>query len=289
MPERAADNSLTPQESVAHDEERKRLLLLFHPDPERAQRDYEKLCSRLVKMCECRGFVRSEELIRETFRIVSRELLNERISVFAVRVAQKLLNEISQENFRRLIEALDPDPTQAGMKYEAIRIQLVKFFGSRNCRNPEELADRSLDRLAKRLATVDVKKFSSYARRIAKFVVQESWRAPEEIPIESKNSGDIFLSAPSLLDEIVETVDEDEEIMTALDRCLDQLEQAKRDLILAYHNTTPETEEYLRKQLARQAGITMNALRAKVCRIRKTLEICVMGESSGIITRSDSS
>jgi len=275
MIERIAENSLTQNENVASDAEHTRLLSLFHPDPERAQREYQTLHSRLMKMCEYRGFVRANELVNKTFRIVSKELVNEEVSVFAVRVAQKLLNELSQEDLDRLLTKLDPNPMEAGRKYEAIRKSLIKFFGSRNCRDPEQLADKSMDRLARRLATEDIQNLGSYARQIAKFVVLEFWRAPEEISLESEQNGDNLLPTPDRVNEFIAAPDEDEEMMDALEECLGHLDQADRDTILAFHDTIPKTKKYLRELLADQMGITRNLLGVKTCRIRKRLETCV--------------
>src|SRR6266852_615987 len=66
----------------------------------------------------------------------------------------KNLQALRQEDFDRLLSWFDPDPERAGVAYERIRWRLIAMLASRGCRVPEELADETIDRVARRVADI---------------------------------------------------------------------------------------------------------------------------------------
>jgi hypothetical protein len=58
---------------------------------------------------------------------------------------------LSKEALDGLLAALHADRTQAGVRYEQLRLKLVKFFTWERTTFPEERADEALNRLAKRM------------------------------------------------------------------------------------------------------------------------------------------
>jgi hypothetical protein len=50
---------------------------------------------------------------------------------------------LSQEAFDALLDWLDPDREQAGIKYEQIRLRLIKIFTGRGCSDAEDLRRRN--------------------------------------------------------------------------------------------------------------------------------------------------
>ena len=56
--------------------------------------------------------------------------------------------------FDKLLDWLSPDRANAGAKYEQIRRRLIRFFASRGADNAEDLADTTIDRVAKRVEQV---------------------------------------------------------------------------------------------------------------------------------------
>src|SRR6266849_5581847 len=66
----------------------------------------------------------------------------------------KNLQALRQEDFERLLSWFDPDPERAGVAYEKIRWRLIAILASRGCRVPEELADDTLDRVARRVVDI---------------------------------------------------------------------------------------------------------------------------------------
>src|SRR5438093_907291 len=66
----------------------------------------------------------------------------------------KTLHIIKQEDFDRLLRWLDPDPERAGLTYEKIRWRLVAILASRGCASAEELADETIDRVARKVVAI---------------------------------------------------------------------------------------------------------------------------------------
>jgi len=58
---------------------------------------------------------------------------------------------MTQEAFDLLLAQLDGDREQAAIRYEALRRKLLKFFEWRGCAFTEELADDTIDRIARSL------------------------------------------------------------------------------------------------------------------------------------------
>ena len=61
---------------------------------------------------------------------------------------------LTKEAFDSLLSWLDPDREWAGEKYEVIRARLIKVFAYRGCHTPEELADETINRVAKKIDEV---------------------------------------------------------------------------------------------------------------------------------------
>src|SRR5215470_4321886 len=65
------------------------------------------------------------------------------------------LNTLQKTDFDRLLLWLDPNPDIAGELYEKIRWRLIAILASRGCRIPEELADETIDRVARRVHDIE--------------------------------------------------------------------------------------------------------------------------------------
>src|SRR5438046_5295887 len=64
------------------------------------------------------------------------------------------LQVLCREDFDRLLFWLDPDQERAGVVYEKIRWRLIAILASRGCPIAEELADETIDRVARRVADI---------------------------------------------------------------------------------------------------------------------------------------
>lgn len=174
---------------------------------------------------------------------------------------------LSQEAFDSLLQRLASDRDEAAKQYERLRLKLVRFFEWRAINAPEECADETIDRVARRLdAGKEVGNIVAFSYGVARMLFLEHQRDTGVINLE--NIGDVAI-AP-VIDEI-----EPDRRLQCFDRCLDTLPEGKRSLIIDYYQDEKRAKIDLRSQLAERLNIPLNALRIRVHRIRAGLESCV--------------
>src|SRR5205085_11821880 len=61
---------------------------------------------------------------------------------------------LTQACFDLLLDWLAPDREQAALRYEEIRRRLIQIFEARGCAAPEELADRTFDRVCEKIPQI---------------------------------------------------------------------------------------------------------------------------------------
>jgi RNA polymerase sigma factor (sigma-70 family) len=166
--------------------------------------------------------------------------------------------ELSGDALEGLLLALDADRNAAGRRYELLRRKLTDFFAWRRSEIPEELADETLDRLARRLMQSEpIEKIESYALGIARMLLKEAGRRIEQRNIALR---EIRVQMPAAV--------EDAEVFGSIERCLAKLPKDNRELIERYYVGE-------RAALARELGISLNTLRNRALRIREKLCACV--------------
>src|SRR5690348_13383082 len=63
---------------------------------------------------------------------------------------------LTQDAFDKLLITLGPDRESAGEKYLEVRSNLIRFFEWRGCSFPEDHADETINRVAKRVSEGEV-------------------------------------------------------------------------------------------------------------------------------------
>jgi DNA-directed RNA polymerase specialized sigma24 family protein len=165
---------------------------------------------------------------------------------------------INQNAFDELLCWLDPDPVLAGRQYEFIRRKLIKLFTYKGCMFPEDLADETFDRVAKKLPQIR----SSYIGNPAKYF----YGVAKKVYREYLHNTSVQHFPPNM------PVKEDlEELLEQLDYALSRLGKADRELILSYYQGDGRSKVNRRKALAQQLGLNLNTLRMRVYRIRSHL------------------
>src|ERR1700744_4834640 len=89
---------------------------------------------------------------------------------------------LNQGAFQQFLKWLDGGADSSGANYLEIRRRLVFYFDRRNCASTDELADETLNRVARRLAEEGAITDASpahYCYIVAKFVFLEVIRSPE--------------------------------------------------------------------------------------------------------------
>ncbi len=180
---------------------------------------------------------------------------------------------LTREGFDALLAQLDPDRERAGEIYENTRRKLVRLFEWRGCDGPEDLADETINRVARRMAEgVELKSDDSYGYfcGVAHLVYKETLRrASREFRALDSGEWPPPIYAPG------EGEEPADRRLECLRHCLGRIPQDRRDLLLRYHQG--ENNIRNRKTLARDLGIPLNALRIRVHRERRKLEDCVHG------------
>jgi DNA-directed RNA polymerase specialized sigma24 family protein len=183
---------------------------------------------------------------------------------------------LNQEAFRKLLAWLDEGKDSGGERYIEIRQRLKSYFDRKNCLSSDELADETLNRIARKLeekgSITDISALH-YCYMTAKFVFLENVRSPKAVPQDSAELPDVGTNTAGFAE--TETTEENEKTLTCLEKCLAKLAAADRDLILEYYRGERRTKLEARSGLAMRLALTMNALGIRACRIRSKLEACV--------------
>ena len=183
--------------------------------------------------------------------------------------------DLSREALERLLALLDPDPAKAARRFQQLRRQLTRLFEWRGAGFPEDLADETISRVARKLAQgVEIRSddpfryFCGVAHLVFKEVLRERRR---ERQLQDPTNW------PPRHDDEPEP---DDERMKVLQECLERLAPDHRALILDYHEGERRERIENRREIAERLGIPLNALRIRVHRIRTKLERCVETRSS---------
>jgi DNA-directed RNA polymerase specialized sigma24 family protein len=161
-----------------------------------------------------------------------------------------------------------------------MRRRLVTFFDRKRCLSPDDLADETLNRVARRLAEEGAITDSAPARYcyiVAKFVFLEYLRGADR-----RQESFAALKGPYQSGSLPDaTAAEHEKRLECLERCLHQLASPDRELILEYYRGEQRGKIERRRGLAARLQLTANALSIRACRIRDKLEGCVSACTAG--------
>lgn len=180
-----------------------------------------------------------------------------------------------QRAFCRFLEWLDEGSDSGGQKYLEMHRRLVSYFDRKNCRSPQELADETLSRVARRLeeeGAITGATPAHYCYIVARFVFLEHQRQAPAVPIDAAG-----LPAAR----VDPTSENQARMLQCLEQCLKRLEPEQRELILTYYQGEQRVKITFRRKLAARLGVTMNALSIRACRIRDRLEACVRACAGG--------
>jgi DNA-directed RNA polymerase specialized sigma24 family protein len=174
----------------------------------------------------------------------------------------KKVRSLKQEDFDRLLSWLDPEPERAGTIYEKIRWRLIAILASRGCPIPEELADETIDRVARRVADIR----ETYVGDKAIYFLGVANNVHHE-----------YLKRPAMPEspESVDDLEAKERTHLCLEKCLEILLPDSRQLITRYYAEDKRAKIDLRKNIAEEFGINLNTLRLRALRIREKLQKCI--------------
>lgn len=169
---------------------------------------------------------------------------------------------LTPDAFEKLLRWLDPDRDNAGDKYEKIRLRLIRIFSARGCYNGEDLADQTINVVATKIDWL-LENYQGdpalYFYGVAKKIYLESQKAkapPEPPPLPDQS--------------------EIEQKCTCLEQCVEhELTQPESDLVFRYHEKDKGEKIRVRKEIANELGISINALRIRVYHLHERLRPCI--------------
>lgn len=191
---------------------------------------------------------------------------------------QKQFFTLTPEAFRRFLEWLDEGSDSGGGKYLEMRRRLASYFDRKNCLSPDELADETLNRVARRLdeeGIIESDAPAKYCYTVARFVFLENLRQTrkEPVPLEDvllRQKDEKFPAPESGGEKEIKEV-----MLDCLEQCTGKLDSSSREIIIQYYFGKERVKIENRRALAERLGITVNALSIRACRIREKLETCV--------------
>src|SRR5579862_1050787 len=166
---------------------------------------------------------------------------------------------LTAQAFDGLLAALDADRDRAASAYERLRERLIGLLRWWGAADAEELADETLDRVARKLeagAEIPDGSLGAYVRGVGRMVFYEWSRRPRA------DHAAIEVAAAS-------AASDDHRALAQLDGCLASLTPDERRLVLAYYGEGRAAD--VRRTLAAELGVSPTALRIKAHRLRARL------------------
>jgi DNA-directed RNA polymerase specialized sigma24 family protein len=182
---------------------------------------------------------------------------------------------LTPDAFQGLLVWLDGGTDSGGENYLEMRRRLVSYFDRKNCPSPDDLADETLNRVARRLkeeGTIVTDAPAHYCYIVARFVLLEFLRKQQtHQPLDEK----LILKENSNPPELSYELGEKERRWDCLEKCVGDIDSDGRQLIIDYYHGEQRTKIENRRAMAERLGISMNALSIRACRIRGKLEECI--------------
>ena len=175
---------------------------------------------------------------------------------------------LTQEAFDKVLSHLDPDRETAGKKYLEVRSNLIRFFEWRGCPFPEDHADETVNRFAKRASEGEsIRNPTAYFLGAARMIALE---IQKELAKERQ-----ALSELARTETASYHFEDLEPRVECLERCLAALDPQNRELILQYYQGEKGEQIGIRKRLSDRLSVPLNTLRMRAVRLRERLLLCV--------------
>ncbi len=173
--------------------------------------------------------------------------------------------DLTQEEFDRLLAWLHSDREEAAQKYEVIRRRVRKTIAARGCPMGVEIFDEAVYRIARKLPDLLVDYEGDpalYFYGVANLVHLEYLRYQVE-------TEELLPSTPA---PEIKNLEQEYECLEA---CLNKLEAKDKERLLQFYRAEKRAKIDERKGLAQEAGLTENALRLRLFRLRQKLTACL--------------
>ena len=176
--------------------------------------------------------------------------------------------DLTPQAFDGLLALLGPDRDAAATRYLDIRRNLVRLFEWRGCSTPEEYADETINRCARKIGEGEIiRDPGTYCVGIARMLLLEMGRdrAKQARSLDEAPEPHVLPDEPES--------DRDRRV-ECLRSCLGQLPPDLRALILSYYRGDKGAKIKNRDGLTRRLGISSGTLRMRALRVRANLQLC---------------
>lgn len=174
-----------------------------------------------------------------------------------------------EQPFNFFLSSLSSDRDTAEKKLKDIRRRLVIMLDCRGCTCSEDLADEAMLCFAHRLPKMD----PPFAGDVIPYLYTVAYNLYlDYIKKQFLPLPDDVMELPAPDEDAVNTK---EQLYKCLDACLDSMDLKRRELVLDYYRLEKQSKIDFRKSLARELGISVNALRIRLHNIRADLEKCI--------------
>ncbi len=175
---------------------------------------------------------------------------------------------LTAEGFGKFLRWLSENDELAVREYQSIRMKLVRYFIHKGCSDPDDLFDKTVDVVVGKIDTCgECPSPLAYCYGVAKNIWRQDLRECKSAPPAALEE---HMALPVYPDPQFH-----EQELKCLERCVEQLSPTDRDVVTRYHQGQGRDKIETRRLLADRVG-GVNALRIRVCRIRKELRICVV-------------
>jgi DNA-directed RNA polymerase specialized sigma24 family protein len=179
-------------------------------------------------------------------------------------VARGVGRALTAEAFGRFLRWLSENDEVAVREYQSIRMKLVRYFVHKGCSDPDNLFDKTIDVVVGKIDTLGEHSSPlAYCFGVAKNIWRQDLRERKPASLEEN------ITLPTYPDPQIH-----EQELKCLERCMDRLSPDDRDVVVRYHQSQGHDKIETRRQLADGLG-GVNALRIRMCRIRRNLRLCV--------------
>jgi RNA polymerase sigma factor (sigma-70 family) len=173
---------------------------------------------------------------------------------------------LTQAAFDRLLVRLDSNRDVAADRYLRMRRDLVRLFEWRGCCTPEDYADETINRCARKIEQgEEIRDVATYSIGVARMLLREMCRDRSRL---ARSLDEI--PEPSVSPEIGS---DHEDRVEALRLSLEELSHEDRFLILNYYQGDRSDKIKTRKMLSKMFGIGASTLRMRAMRLREKLQI----------------
>jgi len=180
------------------------------------------------------------------------------VSPMVARGAKKAL---TPDAFGKFLRWLSQNDEEAVREYQSIRMRLVRYFVHKGCPDPDDLFDRTIDVVVGKIDECgDCPSLPAYCFGVAKNIWRQDLR---ERNLAQSVDPEENMALPAHPEPSFS-----EQELKCLEHCVEQLSPSDREIVSQYHQSQGHDKIETRKRLADGVG-GLNALRIKMCRIRK--------------------